>query len=140
MSLTVGTNSWVSVAEADTYFSDHWTASSTWSGLTNTQKEQLLITAYRWIQAQSAFSISPAATAALVKTAQMELAWYVYNYMTETEDRRALYAQGVREFELSKWSETLEKGGFPPFIADYLDDYTTRVGGRFPTATRELNT
>lgn len=47
---TVGgsdSNSYVSRAEADTYFSDHWsvTKSATWAALTNIQKDRLLIAA-----------------------------------------------------------------------------------------------
>lgn len=137
MSLSVGTNSWVTVAEADAYFSDRWLASA-WAGLANTQKEQLLITAYRWIQAQSFFSIPASSTSVKVKNAQFELAWYIYKFFGETEKRRALYTQGVREFKLSKWEETLEEGGFPDFIMDMLGDEIVNLGHRFPTISREL--
>jgi hypothetical protein len=138
MGLVVGTNSWVSVAEADIYFADRWNTSS-WAGLSNTQKEQLLITAYRWIQGSNLFSIAPSSTSEAVKQAQMELAWYIYNYMNETEKRRALYAQGVREFQLSKWEETLEESGFPDFIKDILADSLSGLGGYFPTASRDFD-
>ena len=138
MSLSLGVNSWVTVAEADTYFSDRWLASG-WAGLTNTEKEQLLITAHNWIQAQREFDINEDSTNTKVKKAQLELAWFIYNYFEETEKRRALYAQGVRDFKLSKWEETLEEGGFPTFILDMLSDEITGLGGYFPTITRNFN-
>ena len=121
------------------YFADDPIFSSTWSGLTNTQKEQWLIYAYRWIQRQPFFNIPASSTSQIVKNAQMELAKYSYSYAVNTEERRALYAQGVREFQLSKWMEKLEKGGFPDFIRDMLDDELEGLGGYFPTASRELD-
>jgi len=135
MGLVVGTNSWVTVAEADTYMADRWN-SSAWLTLTNTQKEQLLITSYRWIQAQPQFSIPASSTLAVVKNAQIELAWYIYSFFDETEKRRALYTQGVRRFKLSKWEEELEEGGFPDFINDILADELIGLGGYFPTVQR----
>ena len=139
MGLTLNTNSWVTVTEADTYFLDRW-GSVDWHSLTNIEKERLLVTAFRWIQAQPQFSISASSTNESVKNAQMELAWYVYKFFTETEKRRAIFAQGVRRFSLSKWSETLEEGsnGFPGFITDMLDDELVNIGGYFPTVSREI--
>ena len=137
MGLTLNTNSWVTVTESDTYFLDRW-GSVNWHSLTNTEKERLLVTSFRWIQAQPQFSISASSTSDIVKNAQMELAWYIYRYFTETEKRRALYAQGVRRFSLSKWSETLEEGGFPNFITDMLGDELINLGGYFPTVSRDI--
>ena len=138
MALTVGTNSWVTVAEANTYFADRFGASTTWASLTNAQKEQLLITAFRWIQSRPEFSISASATDTYIKEAQMELAWWIYNYMDAHEQRRALYIHGVRNFQLSKWEEELDKSEFPGFISDMLADALTGLGGYFPTATRDF--
>lgn len=138
MALTVGVNSWVTVVEADAYFSERWGASE-WSTLTNNQKEQLLITAYRWIQAQAGYTISAAATADKVKQAQYEAAWYLYRYYESHEERRALYAQGVREFEISKFTEKLERPEFPQDIAELLEDYADSLGGSFPMFNRDLS-
>lgn len=137
MALTVGVNSWATVAEADTYFNDRFNASA-WSGFTNTDKETLLISAYRWIQSQRMFSISPAATSDIIKEAQFETAWYMYNYFANHEDRRALYAQGVRDFKISEFEETLEQATFPGHISDMLSDSIVSGGGSFPTARRSL--
>ena len=134
MALTVGTNSWVTVAEADAYFADHF-GRSAWAGLANSVKEQLLISAYRWIQQQAIFSISPTSTADAVKQAQYETAWYIYKYFDNHEDRRALITQGVKRFQISKFEEELEEAGFPKFIKDILKD--SLVGrSRFPLVSR----
>lgn len=139
MSLTVGTNSWVTIAESNTYMADRWNSAAWTDGtISDAQKEQLLVTAYRWIQAQPQFSIAASSTETAVKEAQIELAWYVYKFFDETEKRRALYAQGVRDFSLGKWEEELEKGGFPDFINDMLSDELTNLGGYFPTASRDF--
>lgn len=136
--LTVGTNSWVSVAEADTYLDEKFSAGN-WATLAYEAKEQLLITSYRWINAQRV-NIPASSTESNVKYAQIELAWYCYGHLTSHEKRRALYAQGVRDFKLSKFEEKLEKGGIPDFILDLIKEELTGYGGRFPVASRTFST
>jgi hypothetical protein len=138
MALVVGTNSWVTVAEADTYLSEKWEAGTTWSGLTNAEKEAALITSYRWIKRKYP-AIPAASTNVNVKNAQIELAWYIVNFNEEHVKRSALYTQGVRKFKISKWSETLMKSELPDGIDDLLEDFLTGQGNYFPTITRELN-
>lgn len=136
-SITVGVNSWVTIAEADAYFEVRYGASA-WAGLAVANKCVLLRHAYAWIQQQSMFSIPPGATSEIVKQAQYETAWYIYNYFANHEKRRALYTQGVRDFEISKFSEKLEMPAFPIWIADTLDDYVVSVGGKFPKVERDF--
>ena len=135
--LSVGTNSWVTLAEADLYFEGKYQASTAWAALTDSVKNQLLVSAYRWIQQQALFSISASSTAQIVKDAQCEAAWYLYSYGDEDEKRRALISQGVTEFELNEWREELSKYEFPGFLSDMLDDYYTGKGARLVTFERE---
>ena len=135
--LSVGTNSWVTLAEADLYFEGKYQASTAWAALTDSVKNQLLVSAYRWIQQQALFSISASSTAQIVKDAQCEAAWYLYSYGDEDENRRALSGQGVTEFELNEWREKLSKYEFPGFLSDMLDDYYTGKGARLVTFERE---
>ena len=86
------------------------------------------------------FDIDDDSTDTTVKNAQIELAWYIYKFFTEHEKRRAIFAQGVRDFKLSKWEEELEKPGFPDFINDMLSSELTAIGGFFPVASREMDT
>jgi hypothetical protein len=134
MGLVVGTNSWVTLTEANTYFSNKWNA-GVWAGLTNTQKEQLLISAYNAIQACSDFSISPTSAAAKVKQAQCEMAWFIYKFEEESEHRQALYAQGVRQFSISSFSESLEESGLPANVKNLLGGFL--IGNLF-TVNREF--
>lgn len=136
--LTVGTNSWVTVAEANTYFDEKYGASA-WATLGLHEKERLLISGYRWIMAQSFFSISPASTAPAVKQAQCEAAWFLYMHNEALEKRRGLYVTGVRQFDISAFSETLAEPAFPEFIKDILDHFTVGMGGTFGTASRTLD-
>lgn len=136
--VTVGSNSWITRAEADAYLEEKWGASA-WASLSGLQKDQLLISAYRWINQQPNISIPTTSTAAIVKNAQCEAAWFIYNYWSEYEKRRALIASGVKEFEVSNFSETLNKIAFPDFILGMLIDFSVGDAGYFPTAKRDLN-
>lgn len=134
MSLVIGSNSFVTLAEANSYFAEKYGA-SVWASLTSANKEQLLISAYRWITRSSEVSVPPTATATNVKYAQIELAWYIYCYNEEHNKRSALYSQGVRSFNISKFSETLSQGGLPDIVKDLLKD-SLNTGHKFPLLTR----
>ena len=134
--IIVGTNSWCTIAFADTYFLEKWGASA-WATLTNNEKTQLLIHAYRWINQQASLSIPASSTEEIVKQAQCEIAWYVYNYNAEHEKRRALSTQGVNSFRIGAFSENLSGVKFPEWVIDMLEDYLEDIGGKFPLITRK---
>ncbi len=115
-----------------------WNAGTTWITLTTSQKEAALITAFYWIRRKYP-AIPASSTASNVKYAQIELAWYIVNFHIEHVKRSALYTQGVRRFNVSKWSETLEKSQLPEEVQDLLEDFLTGQGNYFPTITRELD-
>lgn len=138
MGLTIGINSWVTVAEADSYLTDKWGADN-WSSLTNTQKLQALITAYYWIQSLADYNISATSTEANIKNAQIELAFYISENYAEHNKRRNLYSQGVRSFKISKWSEKLDKSKLPKIVEDLLTDELINTGGYIATIERKLN-
>jgi hypothetical protein len=138
MGLVLHTNSWVTVAEADAHLADKFGVGTTWTSLNNTQKEQALVTAYRWIQSLSAYSISASETAENVKRAQIELAYYIVESYDEHRKRSALYTQGVRSFKISKWSETLKESGLPFEVEGLLFEFLLNLGGEFPEFEREL--
>jgi hypothetical protein len=136
MALVVGTNSWVTVAEADAYLAEKFGADA-WTSLANSIKEQCLITAYRWINSLSQYLISSVTDP--LKYAQIELAWYIYNYYDSHQEREALFAQGVEDFTLSKWKEKLKGVRLPKNVEDLLEDFDVGLGGYFPAMSRELN-
>ena len=138
MALTVGTNSWVTIAEADTYLADKYGAGD-WAGLTNAVKSQLLITAFWSIYGSAEYTIAKSSTAELVKNAQIELAWYFYGYDSEIWKRLSLQGLGVQEFEISKFRERFTGDGavFPPWVAGMLAGFLSV--NEIATFSRELD-
>jgi hypothetical protein len=131
--LTVYSNTYVTLSQANDYLTSKYGASG-WLSLSITIRKQLLISAYTWLVSEG---LSKTSTAELVQWAQMELAWWIYNYISEYEDREALIAGGVREFALSKWREKLEENGLPKRIFKLIAD-DINYGGYFPDYNREL--
>lgn len=138
ITITVGTNSWITQDEADSYFDEKWGASA-WASLSDNEKAQLIITAYRWINQQSNLSIPAASSSQIVKNAQMEAAWFICCYWTEYEKRRALNASGVSTFRVSSFSESLNNVKFPDFILNMLIDFIANGGQYFPRIQRDLS-
>ena len=136
--MTVGTDSWVTLTEANTYLGNKFGA-ATWSPLSNSIKEQLLISAFMAIYYSKEYTVSKTSTSEFVKSAQIETAWYIYNYNTESEKRGALQAQGVDSFSLSKFSETYN-GNYsmiPPIAKGMLEGFSS--WDVFATFERELD-
>lgn len=138
MAIVVGSNSWVTVAEADTYLEGKWGASG-WAGLDPvTQKTPLLISAFRWIRRLTGYSVPADSTDQNVKDAQCEAAWYLYKHGTGSDKREALRAQGVKAFRVMSFSETLTASEVPDFIADLLKDYESTYGHAKITVSRDM--
>ena len=75
-----------------------------------------------------------------LKYAQIELAWYVYIYEDSHTKHEALIAQGVKSFDLSKFSEDSSgRTGLPKVVEDLLDDYNIGSGGYLPLIEREVS-
>ena len=132
MALVVGTNSWVTVVEADAYLSYRISAED-WFTLADTPatpgadaKDSMLISAYMWITAYR--SISATSTDDNVKNAQIEAALFLSEHYDEVNDRRAAIATGVREFKYSRRREFLDYrvAGLPAYIQSMLRDYGTK--------------
>lgn len=130
MSITVGTNSYVTIADADTYISGHYRSNNTdkkrWDELEEEDKEVCLVNACELIevlpfQGRKALSTqtmqfprlpmqychTEEGTPANVKQAQIELALYLSNdeAQADAEQRKALQTQGVKSFSVGKLSE-----------------------------------
>ena len=135
MPITVGTNSWVTVAEANTYLATKYGAGA-WAALSVADKEALLITAYNLLRRQSGYNIDPASTNQNVKDAQCETAWFWYLHGEEWDKRSALYASGVRSFTVMSWTESLQTPTLPQFIKDLLTEFSTGGGNYLPRVSR----
>jgi hypothetical protein len=102
--MTVGIDSWVTIAQADAYFSTRLGA-SWWAALANAAKETLLVTAFNWLLYDAAFELSPETDSPDVRVAQMEAAYFLHDHQAEYEGRAANIAGGVTSVSASKWSE-----------------------------------
>jgi len=140
MPIVVGTNSWVTVAQADTYLADKYGAGA-WAALdATTVKTPLLISAYRWLRRLSGYSLPAASLSQNLKDAQCEAAWYLYKHNDEAEKREALRAQGVKDFKVMSFSETLTASTLPAVIADLLSGFSSTYGHSRFTISRDLKT
>ncbi len=126
MALVVGTNSWVSVAEADTYFTDRVNASD-WFQLNDPpatpgedSKETFLVSAFYWLFDDPGFSLPLVSTDPIIKRAQEEAALFLMKYAEGHEDRQAKIAGGVARFKNSKWEEDLSEIKKPQMIYNIL--------------------
>lgn len=121
MSLVVGTNSWITVNEADTYFSTRLGISTTWSALSDLDKESALITAFNWLHYDQTFNVPVSATAQGVKNAQAEAALFLLRYQETYEKRESLIASGVTSFSYGdKWEEDISQVKKPQIVMDML--------------------
>lgn len=119
MALTVGTNSWISLASADSYFSDR-ISTTDWDALSDTDKEKYLVTAFRWIYYDSAFSVPLSSTENAVQYGQCEAALFLVQYYEEMRKREALAAGGVKSFDYGERSEDLTDVKKPATVINYF--------------------
>jgi len=125
MSLTVGTNSWVTMIEADTYFSERL-GSENW--VSGADKEKALKTAYRQIKFNGDYEIGSTVTDNL-KYAQMEQAYFLLSFEADISHRKALQAQGVISAGIIKETYVegdLSKVALCQFSQMLLKDYSTK--------------
>lgn len=132
MALVVGQNSWVTIAEADTYFtsrldSEDWFLLSDIGSAGELSKTTLLASSYYWLIKHPSLELSSSLTDDDVKNAQIEFAAYLQEHYDEWQSRGALISSGVESFRLSKWQETLRDGAggyaVPALVLGMLRSY-----------------
>lgn len=132
MPLIVGTNSWVTVAEADTYLTDRLGAGNWFTTPNNdqpgiTSRKVLLVSAFRWLIASPLLTLTAGSTDDNVKNAQIEAALFLLEHYTELDERRTLQATGVKEIQISRRTEIFDytQLAIPDHILGYLTEYLT---------------
>jgi hypothetical protein len=131
MSVIVGTNSWVTIAQADAYLATKYGAGA-WAAFSVADKTALLITAFNIIRFQSGYNVPASSTSQVVKDAQCLLAWWWYLHGEEWDKRAALYASGVRSFTVMSFQEDLATA----HIKEMLIDFATGNGNYLPRISR----
>ena len=130
MALVVGQNSWVTIAEGDTYLTDRIDASS-WFDLGDTgdpgaiSKTVLLASSFHWLKGDSSLDLSSTLTDDNVKNAQIEGALFLMKYSLELQSKRAFLSFGGKSFRLSKRWESFDLKSFtiPEHIIGMLRNY-----------------
>jgi len=130
MALSVGQNSWATIAEGDTYLTDRIDASS-WFDLGDTgspgalSKTALLVSSFHWLIGDGSLLLAPTLTDANVKNAQIEGALFLMKYSAELQAKRAFLSFGGKTFRMSKRWESFDLRGLtiPVHIMGLLRDY-----------------
>jgi len=133
MNLTVGTNSWISVADADTYFKTRLFANRLWNDqLTQPDKEAALITAFNQIFGCGQFDLSLDDESSTIRQAQCEMALFLLQHLADSDSRMGLQAQGVTQAGIVQETYDTNKAGVMPIPANVMallkDSRTGDVG------------
>ena len=137
--IVVGTNSWITLAEADDYMDSKFGAAN-WAAATQDNRERSVISAFRKIYFNEDYDIAKTSTDEKVKAAQAETAYYILSYEEENKQRKNLQSAGVESFTVSKFSERYNKEQatfLPPEAEDLLEDF--RSFDPVTTYNRELD-
>lgn len=130
--LIVGTNSWVTVAEADAYMDSRFGSWEFWDDDIN--KEAALITAYKKITQSGFFADLPTVANDNMKDAQCEMALYLIMEGGDLLRRAGLQSQGVIDAGIPKEKydpAARGKMSFPSDVLALLKDYTQEDSGAF---------
>jgi hypothetical protein len=121
--VTPGTNSWVTMAEAEIFFLSRFGSDEYWTETTD--KVGAILTAYKWLLNCPRFSLAASASAATVlKDAQCEMALFLIQHQPDIDLRMGLQAQGVREAGIVKEKyDGKNRMPIPPFVVAMLDAY-----------------
>ena len=132
--MVVGTNSWVSVAEADNYLNQKLNTTS-WA---TANKEGALVSAFYEIYNDPSLLIPKNSTNEKVKNAQIELAFWLVENITAWNKRKSLQSMGVKEFDIDNVKEVYNKNSsLPTFIDNMLQDF--KSGGTIATFSRSID-
>lgn len=124
ITITVGTNSWISLAEANDYFATR-VGSSLWNESNPIEKAQALVSAFNQLSGCGLFDI-PSEITSNLKNAQCEMALFILKYQEDIDARKGLQAQGVSSAGIVQ--ETYDKDMMsqvpvPPIVKSMLSEY-----------------
>jgi hypothetical protein len=117
MSLTIGTNTWISLEDANTYF-DTRLNSDEWDESSSETKVKALVTAFNKIS-NADFDLPDEATTAM-EQAQCEMALFLLLHQADMDTRMGLQAQGVKSAGIVQESYGDNVSGFPKVVEDLL--------------------
>ncbi len=125
MAIVVGTNSWLSEADANTYMGNRLDADGYWVDEAP-DNVRALITAYKWLNAGK-YTFPTTATQP-IKDAQCEMALFLLQHQPDLDLRMGLQAQGVIAAGVVKErykNDNYVEMPLPPIVIKLLEDYDT---------------
>lgn len=126
--ITPGTNSWITEAEANTFMAGRLKASDNWTdGAAN--NKPAIITAYFWLTDCPRFSFPAYAdVTAAMKRLQCEMALFLLQHQPDIDLRMGLQSQNVIEAGIVKEKYTMMVSGIPvpPAVADLAYSYSNQ--------------
>lgn len=125
--IVVGTNSWTTLAEANTYFATRIN-NSRWEKLSSNDRKIFLISAFEQLDNDPAIIAPKTTTEAAVKKGQAEFAFFLIKYADDRERRDALISSGVKDFQYSKWQEELTEVVLPTIVRNFFSSVGFYVG------------
>ncbi len=127
--ITPGTNSWITEAEANTFMEGRIKASDNWTA-GETINKSAIITAYFWLTDSPKFSFPAYANVtAAMKRLQCEMALFLLQHQPDIDLRMGIQSQNVVEAGIVKEKYVMKVMGIPvpPAVADlaysYLDQH-----------------
>lgn len=133
------TNTWIQVADADTYFLTRVGASRFWNEeLPMPEKEAALVTAYNMLLA-SDFSFPETATQNM-KNAQCEMALFLLIHQEDMDRRGGLQAQGVVGAGIVQENydkDLMQEIPIPAMVKQMLSAYETGTNIKVVEVTRD---
>ena len=122
MSLTLGTNTWITLANAELYMATRLGASTFWH--TAIAKEAALVTAYNMLVNCGLFEI-PSEVSANMEQAQCEMALFLLQHGADMDARMGLQAQGVSQAGIVQetYGKEVEGIPLPPIVKQLLKEY-----------------
>lgn len=131
--IVVGTNSWATLAYAETYFTTRLNADVYWNAtVTDAKKEAALITAYEFLMGSGNYSIASDSTDSAVKKAQCEMALFLLQHLADMDARKGIQAQGVEQAGIVQETYDMSKVGelpVPPIVRHLLKDSVAEGAG-----------
>jgi len=126
MSLTVGTNSWIDLADANIYMSSRLMSGKYWhTALGDSSKEAALITAYNYLVGCGLFDF-PTVVSQNMKNAQCEMALFLVIHQEDMDIRLGLQSQNVSAAGIVQETYDLDRLGeivIPPVVGRFLKVY-----------------
>jgi len=128
MSITIGTNSWVTEAAANTYFTSRYGADDYWTD-DAASNPAALITAYLWLQADANYTFATYTPTSTIpqnlKDAQCEYALFIIQHQPDIDLRMGLQAQFVVEAGVvkEKYAPDHLSLPIPPTVLNLLESY-----------------